>query len=595
MFYPELEQPKQSREMIRRWGGLNRKPGASENEFSDMYGFRADAYPVLSTATGSIAHAVGGRIQGMIGGDDLFVVLDGYIRRFPFDPDDPGVNLGIDGGGDVRLVRMGAYIVVFPHGVIYNTADGTVNQISVEYSKSNWTVGYALCRQDGTEYGAYTASETPPENPSDGALWVDTSQSPAGLKKYDSSLGTWNGVASVYIKITGLPGIGSSGLKQYDGVTLSGFGSDSTKIPIGFDVNGAKTIEAIGSNYIVVAGILTQNLSITEKKITISRSFPDMDYVVECGNRLWGCKYGESDGKLLNEIYACALGDPTNWNRFRGLATDSYAANRGCDGPWTGAVTYGGYPYFFKKGYREKVYPSEYGAHKIVTTACDGVENGDTLAVVNGVLYYQSDRGVIAFDGSACTVVDDPLNGIHGGLACGLGNKYYLYGDTAGEDGYFPLYVYHTRYGLWHIEERFYRKPRLAATAGGLVYMADSFVGENGMIFYYDATLGGGEPVYGWMAQSAVFGCDSPDSKYISRLNFRFRLSEKGRLDIFIRYDSSGDWEHKCHIKGNGFLQTRTAVILPRRCDHFEIRYKGNGSFTLLSLAKITEGGSDCL
>lgn len=92
-----------------------------------------------------------------------------------------------------------------------------------------------------------------------------------------------------------------------------------------------------------------------------------------------------------------------------------------------------------------------------------------------------------------------------------------------------------------------------------------------------------------------MYGCDSPDNKYISRLNFRFQLAKKGKLDIYIRYDSTGDWERKCHVDGSGVLLTRTAVILPRRCDHFKLKFKGYGDFTLLSMAKITEGGSDSL
>lgn len=52
------------------------------------------------------------------------------------------------------------------------------------------------------------------------------------------------------------------------------------------------------SGAIVVPGILTQTVSQTET-LTVSRSVPEMDYVIECGNRLWGCKYacGRGDGE----------------------------------------------------------------------------------------------------------------------------------------------------------------------------------------------------------------------------------------------------------------------------------------------------------
>ena len=52
---------------------------------------------------------------------------------------------------------------------------------------------------------------------------------------------------------------------------------------------------------------------------------------------------------MVNELYACKLGDFKNWNCFLGISTDSYVASVGTDGPWTGAVTYLGNPIFFKE------------------------------------------------------------------------------------------------------------------------------------------------------------------------------------------------------------------------------------------------------
>ena len=58
-----------------------------------------------------------------------------------------------------------------------------------------------------------------------------------------------------------------------------------------------------------------------------------MDYLTECDNRVWGCSNKE------NVIYACKLGDPTNWFSYRGIAEDSYAVTVGSDGSFTGAAT----------------------------------------------------------------------------------------------------------------------------------------------------------------------------------------------------------------------------------------------------------------
>ena len=103
-----------------------------------------------------------------------------------------------------------------------------------------------------------------------------------------------------------------------------------------------------------------------------------------------------TDGEAVNEIYASKLGDFRNWRCFEGLSTDSYAAARGSDGAFTGAVSYLGNPIFFKERCMERVYAGSQGAHQIVTTECSGVQKGSakSLQVVGGVLYYLSDEGV---------------------------------------------------------------------------------------------------------------------------------------------------------------------------------------------------------
>lgn len=48
-------------------------------------------------------------------------------------------------------------------------------------------------------------------------------------------------------------------------------------------------------------------------KIELERKAPEMDFVIECGNRLWGCRYEVTDqSRLYNEIYASKLGDFKN-------------------------------------------------------------------------------------------------------------------------------------------------------------------------------------------------------------------------------------------------------------------------------------------
>ncbi len=87
--------------------------------------------------------------------------------------------------------------------------------------------------------------------------------------------------------------------------------------------------------------------------VKLERRVPDLDFVTEQGNRVWGCSRKE------NSIYACALGDPTNWYSYRGIASDSYAVSVGSDGAFTGAASCLGYLLFFKENCIHKLYGYE--------------------------------------------------------------------------------------------------------------------------------------------------------------------------------------------------------------------------------------------
>ena len=114
-----------------------------------------------------------------------------------------------------------------------------------------------------------------------------------------------------------------------------------------------------------MVGLLTAAEEAQSDTITITRTLPDMDYVCECQNRLWGCYYGLSGGKVINAIYCCARGDFKNWRQYMGLATDSWTASVGSDGQWTGAANYLGHPCFFKEERIHTVTVSSEGAHQI--------------------------------------------------------------------------------------------------------------------------------------------------------------------------------------------------------------------------------------
>lgn len=177
----------------------------------------------------------------------------------------------------------------------------------------------------------------------------------------------------------------------------------------------------VGDDYLVVVGILDSQTTI-ENQITISRKMPLMDYVTECDNRLWGCRYGlNENGEVVNELYACKLGDFKNWNCFMGISTDSYAVSLGTDGPFTGAITHAGHPLFFKENCLHKVFGQIPANFQVQSSTCRGVQKGcsRSLSIVNEVLYYKSQHAVCAYDGSLPTEISTALGEVayHGAVA----------------------------------------------------------------------------------------------------------------------------------------------------------------------------------
>lgn len=590
MFYPKLKASPKTRDIRRAFGGYNHNPQAAEGEFYEMENLSSRGYPLLTARDPRGVVATLENPQGMLAKEALCYV-DGH-KVYYNGAEVPGITLStLEGTTPKSLVSMGAYVVIFPDKVYFNT-ENPLDHGSLENSRSvvcssGAGVSFRLCRQDGSPIEGYAVGTQAPEEPQEGTLWLDTGESPHTLKSYSVSQAVWTVLSGVHVKLEG-ENLGL-GFAVGDGVTLSGCGSGAEGSEKGQleALNGANCIEERDDDFLVVTGILDAPFFQGEGTVTVKRIVPDLDYVTECGNRLWGCKYGLVGTKTVNEIYACALGDPKNWNRFQGLSTDSYAASRGSDGPWTGAVTYQGCPIFFKENAMEKVYPDASGAHQIVTGQCRGVKKGcgRSLQIVSGTLYYLSPEGVCAYDGSLPQLVSGTL----GKLSCTeaaagtLGEKYYL--SVGGETGS-NLFVYDGEKRLWHREDSL--KVRFFARRGTELFAID----ENKRLLAMTGAAGTLEGPVSFSAETGPWGFSQPDNKYVSRLTLRLGLEQGSIFQVEISYDS-GPWENKGKLQGKGNLRSMTFSILPRRCDHFALRLSGSGPFRLYSLAKTLEEGSD--
>lgn len=582
-YFPTVQESKTYQQVTDVFLGYNHNLKIGDGEFYDMKNLTSDYFPMIANRAkrGIVTQLT--HPGGLLAKEAIAYVDDGKLYY------NGSQVVGLDlTEGDKQLVSMGAYLIIWPDKKYLNTKNLTdFGSLDTTVTVSG-SITYSIC--DGDAKNIENIATSQPTEPTAGQYWLDTSTTPHSLKQWNAPTSMWITIPTVYTKISAT-GIGTS-FDQYDGVKISGieYSGESEDVKEQYKLlNGTKIIYAKDDNYIVVVGLIDVGSEQTTGEVTVSRSAPDMDFITEAGNRLWGCKYGIVDGKPINEIYACALGDFKNWNEFQGVSTDSYAASVGTDGNWTGAITHLGYPIFFKENVFHKVFISSAGAHQITDTACRGVQDGcsKSLAIVGERLYYKSRSGIMMYDGSLPVSVSDALGGekYYDASAGAIDDKYYVSMKDA--SGNWHLFVLDTAKGLWHREDA---TNALGFTrAGNELYYIDS---KTNKLMTVNGSVGTEEDSVSWEATTGIIGYTTVEQKYVSRFNIRMKLPTGSKADMFIQYDSDGIWHHCGHMEGVG-TKTFMLPVRPRRCDHFQFRIEGVGDVRVYSLSKIFEAGSD--
>ena len=577
--FPQLNPIPTTRQMVEAFRGYNHNLRIGTGEFYNMENLTSDQYPVLSPRKKRGLYANPASPQGITGKEQLC-----YVDGADFVMGNQRISMELSTSHEdcpKQLVSMGAYVLIFPDKKYINTADpADRGSMEAEFTTDGETV-FSLCDAQGTPMTPRYTQPEAPQQPQNGEFWLDTAQTPGSLKQWSSSTQQWSGVLTTYVRISH-PGIGAD-FRAWDGVTLSGLQQEQL-----LQFQKAAVIQSVGTDYLVLTGLLSEPVS-TNLPVTVSRKLPRMDHVLECGNRLWGCRYGQDDsGEMVNRLYASKLGDFRNWSCFMGLSTDSYYANLGSDGPFTGAIAHLGQPLFFKENCLHKVFGSMPSDFTLQDTPCRGVQPGchRSLAIVGDDLYYKSRSGVCLYDGSLPREVSQALGGVvyEDAVAGSHQSKYYI--SMHASDGW-HLFVYDTLRGQWHREDSFH--------SGGFA----SYAGE---LYAIDATqnriitmLGSGEPLeqrVNWMAQTGELGITGAEMKYISRITLRLQLEQEAKLEVYAQYDQSDEWQllaSICHCS----LRSFSIPIRPRRSDFLRLRFVGQGNVRLYAMTKTIEKGSE--
>ena len=365
------------------------------------------------------------------------------------------------------------------------------------------------------------------------------------------------------MKVTGWPDLTLS-FKAGDVITVSGCTTQTAN-------NKDIRIEALTSDTITVSN--NTFTAVTEKStsIKLERTIPDMEYICESDNRLFGCNSANQ------AIYISALGDPTNFNQNTAISTDSYTLTVGSEGNFTGCCKLGSSVLFWKEQKLHKLlgsYPAEYSLY---TYDIEGLMAGchKSMQVINETLFYMAPHGIYAYTGGTPSLLSANFGdrSFTDGVAGNDGDSYFL---SVAEGKTHHLFVYETRLGLWVRED----DTRVVdfARMGRDLYFADS----QGYVWLADGRMD--DPEIQWMVHFTPFYETIQGRKAYSKILLRVELPKESYVIAEVRCDGQ-IWKECGKILGrkNDVIPMRLAI---NRCDKFELRLRGKGPCTILSMLR---------
>ena len=598
MRFPKMREVSKYREITTIFGGYNHQISCSEGQFFDMKNMSSKYFPVLSPRENRSIVKKFSNPQGILDKEDLWWIDDKVLYKNGEAITLNGVTLTDD--KPKTLAKMGAYIIIMPDKIWCNTnADDSdfecgymENVVNIDKGES---ITFSVCEANGKVIEWHDAEYYKNNEAKDGSYMMSvTSNGKPSLKVYSATTSIWMTVVSTYVQIKA-SGIGK-GFEKEDGIkiTTNVITDSLDNIFVNDEGDGKHSINTYivdrTDDSITIPGIYKGKITpFEDMTLSLERKVPEMAHITECNNRLWGCS---KDG---HEIYCCKLGDVKNWNCFIGVSTDSWAATIGSDGQFTAAITYLGYPIFFKEDCLIKISVSATGGHQTKETRCRGVQNGssNSLCILNETLYYKSSTGICGYNGSLPYGISDEFGDInyYDAVAGTVGDKYYI--SMREKNNVYSMFVYDSKSGIWCKEDNT-QALAFCRYKDDLYYIdsKDNHMKSVGGTLLYDVPEKAIEGNFDWYVESGAIGYSSPDNKYVGRINIRITLEFGANVGFFLQYDSSGEWEHKFNMSGTG-TRTFSIPIIPKRCDHFKYKITGHGGCKIHSITKTVEEGSD--
>ena len=524
-----------------KFGGLNRGLGATDGDLADMRNLTSDHTPLLATraprALLDIEDPSGGTetITAIYSHDELC-----WVRGTGFYYG--GELMGTVTPGAKVWASMGDFIIILPDKAYYNVWSGKFGSL-----ESVWT-GTSLTFTNGLLF------EEPAEANTLQATGVD-----------------WNDYFIVGDAV------------KIEGCTVH---PENNKTPVIREIDGNKLYFY---EYIFKLNGSESDTPYTETgSLSISRLMPDLTYICENENRLWGC-----DDRT---IYASALGDVFNFNVYEGIDSDAWAVDVGSPGRFTACASYLGHPIFFKEDLIYKVFGTLPSNYEVIQSATLGVAEGcaASLAIAGETLYYLSRAGVVSYSGGIPRTVGSAFGVEKFSDAVGGsdGLKYYISMKREG-DGQYRMYVYDTLRGVWHAEDET-QATGFTLWSGGM-YFLDSAGGIWAQSGVSCEAPGQMEGVFSWFAEFADWTDADPNRKGLGKFQIRLELEPDASVEVFVMFDTDNNWRKVHGAIAPAVKRSYYLPITPRRTDHYRVRLEGTGGCKIFSLTRERYSGSELI
>ena len=322
-----------------------------------------------------------------------------------------------------------------------------------------------------------------------------------------------------------------------------------------------------------------------DSRAKVEKVTPDgLCFPMGINNRIWAVKG--------NSIFASALGEPSRWESFEGLASDSYQVSVDSSGNFTGVSVFDNNPVFFKENTVYRLYgtiPSNFSLQKI---DAPGVMQGCSKSIqkINEVLYYKGKSGVYRYSGGIPECISEKLGDLsdYGKAVAGADERYYyLAMSKKGEDfaDKKPLYIYDTKTGVWLKDSA--DTFTSFALWGNVLYMkySSSYVASRELDSEKGLTVSGEYGNVNWYAEFKPFTETVKEKKVYSRLYFRLELDEGSYVTVFVKYDNEPFKEVKT-VKSDFEKGVVTVPVILKKCDSFAVRFEGRNGCTVKTLLR---------